>query len=356
MRKLLIFFVLLCLPTIASAQIAVDLKQQNLANWQIGTANFSGITRVHDGLFAVVSDDEPQDGFFLFRIDQDKQTGEVMSVYMQSFRGNPDPKQNAYGMTVRDCEGVAYCPETQTIFIAGEGDQAILEYDMSGVPTGRELAVPEIFGSNKIVNNMGFESLAYSNEYQLFWTTTESTLRADGDPAGPQFPGVRNVLRLQSFGLDLQPREQYAYRMDAGRTDGFGKWYAMGVSDICALPDGRLIVMERELNVKAAYVGSSSQIKLYLVDPAQGTPISDDDNLSDLTVSKYLDKTLLISFSTHINLQGLNYANYEGICLGTRLNDGRQTLLLVNDSQNGAGKGRFRLKDYVKVIILPEEL
>jgi len=341
---------------IAAAQIAVDLKQQNLATWAIGTANFSGITRVNNGLYAVVSDDEPQDGFFLFRIEQDKTSGEVMSVYMQSFRGNPDPKQDARGMTVRDCEGIAYCPETQTIFISGEGDQAILEYNMNGMPTGRAMAVPEIFGTKKIVGNAGFESLAYSSEYQLFWTTTESTLRADGDPAGPQFPGVRNVLRLQSFGLDLQPREQYAYRMDAGRTEGFGKWYAMGVSDICALPDGHLIVMERELNVKANYMGSTSRIKLYLVDPAQGTPIADDTNMAELEETKFLEKTLLISFDTHINLSGLNYANYEGICLGARLNDGRQTLLLVNDSQAGAGKGRFRLKDYVKVVILPEEL
>ena len=48
----------------------------------------------------------------------------------------------------------------------------------------------------------------------------------------------------------------------------------------------------------------------------------------------------------------LNYANYEGMCLGPKLNDGRQTLILINDSQAGAGNSLYRLKDYIKIIIL----
>ena len=48
----------------------------------------------------------------------------------------------------------------------------------------------------------------------------------------------------------------------------------------------------------------------------------------------------------------ITFANYEGMCLGRPLPDGRQTLLLVNDSQGGYRKGPFRLKDYIKVIVI----
>ena len=34
--------------------------------------------------------------------------------------------------------------------------------------------------------------------------------------------------------------------------------------------------------------------------------------------------------------------------------DGRQTLLLIRDSQGGYGKGPVHLKDYIRVLILPD--
>jgi hypothetical protein len=40
------------------------------------------------------------------------------------------------------------------------------------------------------------------------------------------------------------------------------------------------------------------------------------------------------------------------MCLGIRLNDGTQTLLLICDSQAGQGNGIVSLKDYIKVIKL----
>ena len=39
------------------------------------------------------------------------------------------------------------------------------------------------------------------------------------------------------------------------------------------------------------------------------------------------------------------------MCLGPRLEDGRQTVLLVSDSQNRAGNPLFHLKDYIRVIV-----
>ena len=221
--KILLALSLLFMPLISTAQQAVDLGQVALSKWRIGTGNYSGIASLGNNRYAVVSDKEITDGFFTFLIDQNATTGAIESVYLESFKGNSSPKVSAAtGISVRDCEGIAYFPPAGTVFIAGEGDQKILEYNMDGQPTGRELTVPKIFGLGNIVPNYGFESLTYCSTTHRFWTTTESTLLKDGNAAGPMHPGEQNLLRLQSFRDDLLPIAQYAYRMDRGKADDFG--------------------------------------------------------------------------------------------------------------------------------------
>ena len=55
-----------------------------------------------------------------------------------------------------------------------------------------------------------------------------------------------------------------------------------------------------------------------------------------------------------MDLTKMNFANYEALCPGIRLHDGRQSLLLLCDSQGGFGKGPIHLKDYIKVILIGE--
>lgn len=331
------------------AQKATVLRQQSLSRWNIGTANYSGITSLGGNRYALVSDDEAADGFFIFRIDLNPSTGEIVSVYLEDWKGNAEPQRNANGRSVRDCEAIAYHPSTNTLFIVGEGDQSIWEYTLEGQTTGRQLSIPKQFRT--IVKNGGFESLTFCQKTNRFWTTTEMTLPADGTTPSATHPGTYNLLRLQSFGEDLAPLAQYAYRTEAGRSSSIGETYAHGVSDLCALPDGRLVVMEREANIRKNYIGSECVVRLYVVNPEQAQPIAEETPLSQLSGSQFLVKQLIATFTTRIHT--LNFANYEGLCLGPRLADGRQTLILVSDSQGGAGNDLYRLKDYLKVIVLP---
>lgn len=353
--KILLALSLLFTPLISSAQQAVDLGQVALSKWRIGTGNYSGITSLGNNRYAVVSDKEITDGFFTFLIDQNATTGTVESVYLESFKGNSSPKVSAAtGISVRDCEGIAYFAPAGTVFIAGEGDQKILEYNMEGQPTGRELTVPKIFGLGNIVPNYGFESLAYCPATHRFWTTTESTLLKDGNAAGPMHPGEQNLLRLQSFRDDLLPIAQYAYRMDRGKADDFGKIYVYGVSEIATLPDGRLLVMEREADISNGYLSSQCTCKIFMVNPQESWMIDSSTDLQKLDPNKFMTKRLIATFTTHMTPFKQNFANYEGMCLGRQLNDGRQTLLLISDSQGGYGKGPVHLKDYIRVLILPD--
>ncbi len=356
MKHKAIFYLIaaMAFSTTATAQQAVELKQEKMSKWDIGTANYSGITPIGNSQYALVSDKEPSDGFFVFTIIQNPATGEITDINMESWKGNVTPKVDAAGMSVRDCEGIAYVPTTGTVFISGEGDQEIIEYSMEGQPKGRRLNVPAIFGRDKIVPNKGFEALSYSPVTHRFWTTTESSLKADGDAAGPDAPTAQNRLRLQAFDDNLQPVAQYAYRMDRGRSEDFGQFYALGVPEITALPSGRLLVLERELNVTNGYMGSEVTCKLFLVDPTQSWQIDSSIALAGLDPNKFMLKQLLLTFKTVLTPFRQTYANYEGMCLGAKLADGRQTLLMVSDSQGGAGKGPVRLKDWIKVVILPD--
>lgn len=322
------------------------LRQQKLGKWKIQAGDYSGITWMGGNRYAVVSDKEQVNGFIRFSIDINPRTGKIEQVQRADTVCGLQTDRKA-----RDCEGIAYFPENGTFFISGESDQRILEYDVQGKPTGRELAVPSEFGTDHIVGNYGFEALTYSADTHRFWCTTESQLKSDGEPAGPEHPGMQNLMRLQSFGDDLQPKEQYAYRMDACRATERAGAYAYGISDILALPDGKLLVMEREFYVAKRFVGSWVMHNIYKVDPSTGTPVTFKDKAETLGEEKILKKELVAQFKTKLKLGSADLANYEGMCLGPKLNDGRQTILLINDSQHNFGNRYYHLKDYLRVLI-----
>ena len=113
----------------------------------IPAGNFSGITPIGNGLFAVV-DDKKEDGFYVFSLKFDER-GMLSSVYNVGFIES--------GLANRDAEGIAYVPSTRTVFISGEKHNDVLEYALDGTPTNRKLMIPEYFKAAQA--NRGFESL-----------------------------------------------------------------------------------------------------------------------------------------------------------------------------------------------------
>ena len=318
---------LLLAPLTMVAQQAIGLKQRAFPK-TVSAGNYSGITWLGGSRYAVANDKSPTAGFYLMTIDIDSITGELLSVREDSFLTSGQPN--------RDEEGICYVPQNQTIFVSGEKDQEILEYNLQGQLTGRKLNIPEVFKTS--YSNGGFEALTYQVQTHRFWTTTEHTLKADGEKPSIERK-IKNRLRLQSFGDDLQPKEQYWYETDATNIRKKKGRSILGVSGLAALDDGRIVVLERELYFPKKQIGSYSLVKLYLIDPSQCQP------------GEILQKTLLIAFKTKVNLLRRNFANFEGICLGPKLTDGRQLLILVCDSQNHY---RGILKDWYKTIILPQ--
>ena len=322
----LIWTILVLAPMMLSAQEVTVLKQRKFPK-TVSAGNYSGITWLGGTSYAVANDKSPTAGFYLMTIKTDSITGELLSVREDTFLTSGQPN--------RDEEGICYMPQTQTVFVSGEKDQEILEYNLQGQLTGRKLNIPEVF--KNIYSNGGFEALTYQAETHRFWTTSEFTLKVDGQQPSIERK-IGNRLRLQSFGDDLQPKEQYWYETDSTAIRKKKGRSILGVSGLAALDDGRIVVLEREMYFPKKQIGSYCLVKLYMVNPALQQP------------GLVLKKSLLAEFRTKMNLIRRNFANYEGICVGPRLADGRQLLILICDSQN---QYRGVMRDWFKTVILP---
>lgn len=314
----------------------VRINRQHSFRRSIPAGNYSGIAYLGGNKYVVANDKSPHNGFCLFQIDVDSVTGDIVNGAALAFYGT--------GERGKDQEAIAYFPDSNSVFIAQEEDNRIREYTMDGKLTGRELNIPATLKDN--FPNYGFESLTYNATTRLFWTCNESTLYADGDRASSQ-NGVRNRIRLQAFDETLQPVRQYAYLMDQPTVSVPTSGFALGVSELTALDDGRLLVLERELYIPTLKIRAAVNHKLYVVDPTAGEALQGDQPLNEL--SPYLPKQKVAEWKTKFSLFNNTLGNYEGMCLGPRLKDGSQVLIVIADSQNQyAGL----LRDWLKTIVI----
>ena len=323
LRNIWLFMVLV--PLSLWGQEVTVLSQRAFPK-TVSAGNYSGITWLGGQRYAVVNDKSPTAGFYLMTIETDRITGALLRVNEDSFLTS--------GLPNRDEEGICYLPHTQTLFVSSEADGQIGEYNLQGQLTGRKLNIPEIFKT--AYPNGGFEALTYHALSHRFWTTSEFTLKADGEQPSIDRK-IKNRLRLQSFGDDLQPKEQYWYETDSTAVKKRKGRSVLGVSGLAVLDDGRMVVLERELYFPKKKIGSFAHVKLYIVNPISQQP------------GEVLRKTLLTEFRTKANLTRRSFANYEGICVGPKLADGRQLLILISDSQN---QYRGVLRDWFKTIVM----
>ena len=341
-------FLVVLFPATLLAQEVTLFKSHNMKRWGIPAGNYSGITKITDGNFVLVSDKQEADGWTEVSISF-LPSGDINQAQFVTQHYDAQTIGKA-----RDSEGIVFVPE-QGFYVSAENDQQILSLSEEGKPSGKTLSIPACFSKENIFPNYGFESLTYNKEKGLFWTTTEQGLKSDvSAPSSPENPQP-TLLRLQSFDANLKPLHQYAYKTDAPIMKKSGRLYAFGVSEMLVVNDTTLLVMERELNIPQNYNRAKCHIRIYSVNPKRQQPITDTSKpLSELDASEFIPKKLVCAFSTGFRIFGKkNLANYEGMCLGPRSEDGSKTILLVCDSQNRAGKSFFHLKDYIKVIKFP---
>ena len=346
----------------------------------VAAGNYSGIAHLHDDIYAVVSDKSDSALYFNFRIQVNPKTGELEQIENLGFTERTDGTLNDakpwQGQEKGfDHEAIVKVSDS-TLVIASEGYCRLKEFPI--LPTSADAAkvgYPQNlwesrWPSSDFYPNYNFESLAFDSVHQYLWTIPESTLRKDGQPATPQ-NGLANRLRLMrlDWGKMKENRNKeeyseqvsskkdsrymtttYAYQMDQPSTHKKADIYVMGVSELCVLPDGQLLVLEREAFIPKIKIGAFCKCKLYLINPLNSEEFSMKEKFSSDT--PFLKKRLLTEWKTGLSLSKRSFANYEGMCLGPMLEDGSQVVILLSDSQDQyAGV----LKDWFKTIVIRKE-
>jgi len=345
----------------------------------VAAGNYSGIAHLHDDIYAVVSDKSDSALYFNFRIQVNPKTGELEQVENLGFTERTDGTLNdgkpwLWLEKGFDHEAIVKVSDS-TLVIASEGYCRLKEYPILPISADTaKVGYPQNlwesrWPSSDFYPNYNFESLAFDSVHQYLWTIPESTLRKDGQPATPQ-NGLANRLRLmrlnwgkmkedsnkeeyseqESSKKDSRYVATYAYQMDQPSTHKKADIYVMGVSELCALPDGQLLVLEREAFIPKIKIGAFCKCKLYLINPLNSEEFSMKEKFSSDT--PFLKKNLLVEWKTGLSLSKRSFANYEGMCLGPKLEDGSQVVILLSDSQDQyAGV----LKDWFKTIVIRKE-
>ena len=263
----------------------------------------SGITRIGGSRYYSVDDR----GGFLHELEivQDE-SGEIVSC---------EVKRSVRLQGRTDLEGCAYDPFDGRIWVSDEHDTTICAFDPE---TGREVsraAVPEVYRKN-VVANKSFEGLTISPDGYRMYVANEDTLKCDGRVADDLRGGT---VRIQEFvragkGAKWEPTRQFRYQTDRVEGSRFSGLAISGVAGLCALGDGTLLVLEREMSQKSPLF-PSFRARLYEID------LNADSNEPQ--------KRLLWEENTM-------FANYEGICLGPKLKSGMRSLILVSDGGGNA--------------------
>ena len=274
----------------------------------------SGITRLPDGRYLAIDD-----------------TGGVLCTLEVACDGNGQLKGcKVLGQIVlegvADGEGVAYDPLRKTVWATDEAKGTLAEYRLTDGKMLSRLALPAYFA--KCREYRGLESLAISPDGRTLWTANEEALACDGERSSKMHG---TTVRLQRFTRasaadPWHPAGCFAYETDALGGTPYRGMECCGVSDLAVLPDGRLVVLERELSVKSFV--PTFRLGLYGVDATGATDISKVPALQGRAYVPVKKEPLLV--------QGTFISMYEGVAQGPRLANGASTLLFVSDGDGPA--------------------
>jgi len=247
----------------------------------------------------------------------------------------------AAGCLRADVESIRIDPLDGSIWYASEGDRRFgldpfIRHATRDGALLAELPLPENFKVHKDEQrgsryNATFEGLAFAPDGRSLWASLEWPLYEDGPIPTPQRGAV---VRMTQFRRDGQVLRQFAYPLDAIPAEpGPGKDAENGVSEILAMPDGELLVLERA-TVQSADGVHTNYVRLYASDAREA---SDVKSLPGLAGAHYTParKRLLLDFGT-LGLPRID--NLEAMSFGPRLPNGHATLVFASDDNFGKGQ------------------
>ncbi|MFS4094024.1 esterase-like activity of phytase family protein [Streptomyces sp. AF1A] len=217
-----------------------------------------------------------------------------------------------------------------TRLITSETEPSVRRYARDGRILDR-LPVPSsllVAPAGRATPNATFEGLTLLPGGRHLLAAMESPIAGDS----------ADTVRFQTWkrhGGRFELSAQYGYRVDVG----------LGVPEVQATPDGRLLVLERGFTA-----GVGNTVRLYLADPRRATDTSGIEHLAGQASVHLVTKTLLADIADCPSLGATARQpqpnplldNIEGMTITGRDRTGRLKVLLVSDdNQNPAQTTRF---------------
>ena len=255
----------------------------------------------------------------------------------------PGSKQDPSGAP--DPEAMRYNPVKKEFVWSSEGeriirsDSVVLEDPaiIAILPDGAykdSFALPPAFHMQGIEKgprqNGVFEGLSFTDNFRSLLVSVEEPLYEDGPRAG--LGDSSAWIRILRFDVDSRkPTGQFAYRIDpvvhpASPSSAFK---INGVSDLLALNNHQVLVVERSFSTGI----KPCTIRVFLAETDQAGDVSALPSLRQGNFHQ-VQKNLLLNMDE----LGIYIDNIEGVCLGPRLPDGRQTLVFVSDNNFSAAE------------------
>lgn len=284
-----------------------------LAPGPAGAHELSGLSWAGGDRYAAVSDDDGR--LYWLRVAVDPATARITAAAVE---GSLPLAQSS------DLEGVALAPGGGAVAVSDEVGPAVREYRLPDGALQRTAALPPVFATLRY--NLGFEALTRDASGNL-WTANEEALKVDGPTSTAEQGTLVRLLRLDG---DLRPTGQWAYRTDPVAGTKLLSEHGTGLSAMAALPDGRLLVLER------SFGSEGLRIRLYAVDVAGATDVSALPALAGATV---------VPAAKHLLWQRASLRdNFEGMAIGPPLADGSRALLLVSDDGHNLSQSLYPLR------------
>lgn len=268
-------------------------------------------------------------------------TVQIVDVtFLKQENGKEYPKYGIDKTVKPDGESARYNPKTKQIIWSSEGerlfkngDSIIVQPTLTFIsPAGDfidTIPLPKGFhftkGETGARKNALFEGLSFADNYKTLYASLEEPLYQDGKQAAYQFGGA--LTRILKFDVASKKNmAQYAYNLGElpvlPTVDN--DWNVNGISEILAVNDHTLLVMERAW---AKGHDDHTFIKLYLVD------LNDAENeINNTSFSKNPPKPLKKKLLFDFDSLNIHIDNFEGITFGPDLPNGHKTLIFCVDN------------------------
>ncbi|CAM4300106.1 hypothetical protein MB901379_03219 [Mycobacterium basiliense] len=293
-------------------------------------------------VYYAISDDRSEEGpvrFFSVRLSlSDKGIDNVSVIASHTLldrSGEPFEPLNLSAsppVVPPDPEGIAFDPQRQRLYWSSEGERLtdrepvlvnpwIWIAGLDGHYLGQFTLPANLAMSAQLTgprHNQALEGLALAPDGRSLYAAMEEPRYDDGPETGRDH---RTLTRITKFDVaTAEPTAQFGYPLEAP------VWPASrnGVSDLVALSDTSFLVVERSVALPPV-------IRVFRTEITGATDVLGLPSMRGAAVTP-ASKSLAVDLSTLSNAPGLSpLHNVEGITLGPKLSDGRQSVVLVSD-------------------------